>query len=123
ESALTSAAPTVSVTTPSGVKTFKHGSTAMVRGPVSGGSARVRGPLVFVGYGMTDAAVGYDDYQGVDARGKIVVVLFGSPKGMDSEIGAHLAHEQVRFAAEHGAVAVLVIPGHAAASAFPWDKM
>jgi Zn-dependent M28 family amino/carboxypeptidase len=123
ESALTIAAPTVSVTTPSGVKTFKHGRTAMVRGPLAGGSARVRGPLVFVGYGMTDAAMGYDDYQGVDVRGKIVVVLFGSPKGMDSEIGAHLAHEQLRFAVEHGAVAVLVIPGHAAASAFPWDKM
>jgi len=123
ESALTSTVPTLSVTTPSGVKTLKHGSTAIVRGPLSGGSARVRGPVVFVGYGMTDAAMGYDDYQGVDVRGKIVVVLFGSPKGMDSEIGAHLAHEQLRFAAEHGAAAILVLPGRAAASAFPWDKM
>src|SRR5262245_29080841 len=42
ESALTSAAATLSVTTPSGVKTFKHGGTAMVRGPLAGGSARVR---------------------------------------------------------------------------------
>ena len=30
------------------------------------------------------------DYAGLDVTGKIAVVLMGSPKGMDSEIGAHL---------------------------------
>lgn len=49
---------------------------------------------MFVGYGMADAAVGYDDYQDLDVRGKIAVVLYGFPKGMDSEIGAHLMSQQ-----------------------------
>ena len=45
---------------------------------------------MFVGYGMEDAALGYDDYQGLDVHGKIAVALSGSPKGIDSEVGAHL---------------------------------
>lgn len=123
ESALTTPAPTLSIATPAGVKTFKQGVTAMIGGALNGGTARVRGPLVFVGYGMTDKAMGYDDYQGLDVRGKIAVVLLGSPKGMDSEIGAHLLHEQLRFAADHGAVAALRIPTRLMSTALPWDKV
>src|SRR3954454_14768393 len=71
ESALTSPAPTLTVATPRGPRPFKHGTSAMIRGPLAGGGVRVGGPLVFVGYGMTDRAVGYDDYEGLDVRGKI----------------------------------------------------
>ena len=35
--------------------------------------------LVFAGYGITDANWKYDDYAGLDVKGKIVVVLRGSP--------------------------------------------
>src|SRR6476646_7932520 len=59
------------VTTPAGPKTFKQGVTAMMRGPAGGGAVQVRAPLVFVGYGMTDRAMGFDAYQGLDVRGKI----------------------------------------------------
>jgi len=123
ESKLTSPAPTLSVTTPGGPRPLKHGTTAMIRGPLAGGSVRVRGPLVFVGYGFTDHTMGYDDYEGLDVRGKIAVVLLGSPKGMDSEIGAHLQHEQSRVAAEHGALGVLIIPTRVVSAAIPWAKL
>ena len=43
----------------------------------------------------------------------------GSPKGMDSEIGAHLQNEQPRFAAEHGAAATLFIQTRVGARHFP----
>jgi hypothetical protein len=122
ESSLTTPGPTVTVKTPSGPKVFRQGVTAMIRGPVAGGSVRVAGPLVFVGYGMTDRVIGYDDYQGLDVRGKIAVVLLGSPKGMDSEVGAHLLHDQPRLAAEHGATATLVITSRAMSTVVPWDK-
>jgi Peptidase family M28 len=122
ESRLASAA-TLSVTTPAGTKVFNQGSTAMLRGPLGGGAVRVTAPLVFVGYGMTDRAMEYDDYQGLDVRGKIAVVLLGSPKGMDSEIGAHLQSEQARFAADHGAAAAVFIQTRVGAAAFPWDRI
>ena len=36
----------------------------------------VDAPVVFVGYGITSAELHYDDYQGVDAKGKIVARSF-----------------------------------------------
>jgi Peptidase family M28/PDZ domain/PA domain len=36
-------------------------------------------PLVFVGYGLSDKQLKYDDYSGIDAAGKIVVVLRKTP--------------------------------------------
>jgi hypothetical protein len=37
--------------------------------------------LVFAGYGISDAAGGYDDYAGLDVAGKAVLVLDARPKG------------------------------------------
>lgn len=122
ESSLAST-PTLVVTTSTGPKSFKQGVTAMFRGPLGGGAAQARGPLVFVGYGMTDRTMGYDDYEGLDVRGKIAVVLQGSPTGMDSEIGAHLQSLQTQFAADHGAAAVLFVQNRAFATAFPWERI
>ena len=46
-------------------------------------SARVTGPVVFAGYGITAPELKYDDYQGIDARNKIVVVLRHEPQELD----------------------------------------
>lgn len=37
------------------------------------------GPVVFAGYGITAPEFGYDDYEGLDVRGKIVLALDGEP--------------------------------------------
>lgn len=44
-------------------------------------SARVEGPLVFAGYGISAPDAKYDDYAGVDVQGKIVVALRYAPDG------------------------------------------
>src|SRR5262249_33499019 len=43
--------------------------------------AAIRGPLVFARYGISAAELQYDDYKGIDARGKIVMIMRGSPDG------------------------------------------
>jgi Peptidase family M28 len=122
ESALTGPTPTLTVTTSRGTQLLKHRGTALLRGPVAGGAVNLSAPLVFVGFGMKDATLGYDDYKGLDVRGKIVVALYGSPKGIDSEVGAHLQSEQSRVAAEHGAVGIINVMTRATATAFPWQQ-
>jgi hypothetical protein len=52
------------------------------------GSGAVTGEVVYVGYGVTAPELGYDDYQGVDVKGKIVLMdpevpVFPSGKTMD----------------------------------------
>ena len=41
----------------------------------------VQGPLVFVGYGISSPDKQYDDYGGIDVKGKIVLLLRYSPDG------------------------------------------
>ncbi len=62
---------------------------------------------VFVGYGLDAPEIGSNDYDGLDVRGKIVVALWGYPKGAPSEVGAHLLSEKPRMAKDHGAVGLL----------------
>jgi len=121
EAAQTGPKPMLILTTPRGKQTLEHGGAVVIIGSIAGGDVKLDAPLVFVGYGMQDATVGYDDYQGLDVRGKIVVALYGMPKGMDSEIGAHLLSQQGRVAAEHGATAIVAVLTHASATAYPWD--
>ncbi len=39
----------------------------------------VNAPVVFAGYGFTDAKSGYDDYKNLDVSGKVVIILAGFP--------------------------------------------
>jgi len=43
------------------------------------GSGHVQAPVVFCGYGISTPENGYDDYAGIDVRGKIVVVFKPEP--------------------------------------------
>jgi predicted AlkP superfamily pyrophosphatase or phosphodiesterase len=62
------------------------------------------GEVVFVGHGIVSADGRWDDYKGVDVRGKVVVFLAGVPS---AATGVTVAPgEQVRTAAARGAWAV-----------------
>jgi Zn-dependent M28 family amino/carboxypeptidase len=117
------ATPTLMIATPHGALTLKNKKTALVSGPMNGGAVDLRAPMVFVGYGMQDSTLGYDDYAGLDVRNKVVVALWDAPKGLDSEIGAHLRSEQRRVAAAHQAAAMVLVLTRQSATAFPWETV
>jgi aminopeptidase YwaD len=45
------------------------------------GSSPARGPVVYAGYGISAPELQYDDYKSIDAGGKIVMIMRGSPDG------------------------------------------
>jgi Zn-dependent M28 family amino/carboxypeptidase len=69
----------------------------------------VTADAVFCGYGLSLGQ--YDDYSGVDARGKAVVVLNGLPKSLDVEANENykFAGYKMRNAAQHGAAAIIFV--------------
>jgi len=73
--------------------------------------ARVEGQVVFVGYGVSAPEFGYDDYAGIEVRGKIVAAIYGAPPKLPSAPGAHFSssEQKLRMAAEHGAIGFLSI--------------
>lgn len=85
--------------------------------------AEVTAPLVFAGFGVTAPERGYDDYQGVDAKGKIVVLLTGAPSSFPAAERAHYASSRLKRenAAGRGAVGYLVV--RTRDQSFPWDRL
>ncbi len=76
----------------------------------SGGGAK--GGVVFAGYGITATEAKYDDYAGLDVKGKLVIVLRRSPKADDPHgpFGGHAPlASKIDNAAKHGAAGLLVV--------------
>jgi hypothetical protein len=77
----------------------------------------IQAPLVFAGYGITAPEFNYDDYKGVDAKGKIVLVLRHEPQENDEK--SVFAGKQLTTHAEivnkainarnHGAVGMILV--------------
>jgi hypothetical protein len=69
--------------------------------------------LVFVGHGIIEPKYGIDQYAGLDVRGKIAVVLRGTPRGLPADAAAHLEQVKDDFALAKGAVGIaeLTLPG------------
>ena len=85
--------------------------------------------LVFVGYGVVAPEYGWDDYAGVDAEGKTVVMLVNDPGYGDPESGLFNGEAMTYYgrwtykyeeAARQGAAAVIVIHQTAPAS-YGWN--
>jgi Zn-dependent M28 family amino/carboxypeptidase len=88
-------------------------------------------PLVFAGYGVNAPALGWNDYEGVDLRGKVAVVLANDPDfeaEAPGRFGGRAMTYPGRFGAKveeaqrQGAVAVLVVHEDAPAS-YPWSQV
>ncbi|MFZ0590764.1 MAG: M20/M25/M40 family metallo-hydrolase [Bryobacteraceae bacterium] len=83
----------------------------------------VSAPVVFAGYGITAPEYHYDDYTGLDAKGKVVLVLRHEPQENDpksvfngKELTVHAEFEsKIVNAKQHGARAILIVndaPNH-----------
>ncbi len=96
--------PTASLTTRGAATPLVQGTDLSVRPNLVTKDMKVNAGLVFVGYGIADPVLGIDNYRGVDARGKIVVAFSGTPKGVPSDIAAHLNQVKAQNAAARGAV-------------------
>jgi hypothetical protein len=77
-------------------------------------SGEVEAEVVFVGYGITAPELDYDDYKGVDVKGKIVVFCSESPaKRDDPDVEKWVSYSMHTFkfanALQHGAAGVLYV--------------
>lgn len=90
---------------------------------------RYAGDAVFVGYGIVAPEYQWDDYRGVDVKGKIVVALVNDPGLQDSTIfrGRILTYYgrwtyKIEEAERHGAAGLILI--HTTESAtYPWSTV
>lgn len=85
-------------------------------------------PLVFVGYGIVNPALGWNDYAGLDMAGKIAVILINDPdydtgddRGFEGRVMSSYGRWTYKFeqAARQGAAGALIVHEDGAA-VLPW---
>ncbi|CAN5263563.1 M28 family metallopeptidase [soil metagenome] len=116
----------VSVRTPTGSLTWSQGDQIAVRAAATGDKrvAIANAPIIFAGYGVTAPEKGWDDFKGVDLKGKIILVLVNDPdfETGQGDFGGKAMTYYGRWtykyeeAARRGALGVLVIHETAPAS-------
>jgi Peptidase family M28 len=104
---------------------LKWGDDFLMRGHELTPDARVEGSVVFVGYGVTAPNQNYDDYAGIDVRGKIVAYLAGAPARFPSEQRAHYGsgREKAKAAVAHGAIGIIALNTPEWSKSLPWERV
>jgi Zn-dependent M28 family amino/carboxypeptidase len=92
-------------------------------GDVNHAQNKLELPIVFVGFGVTAPEENYDDYSGVDVRGKIVLTFYGAPPRFPTDLRAYNSDDVVKTknALAHGAVAMLTTMLPEDWKRWPWD--
>jgi hypothetical protein len=112
----------VTISGPAGEHRWEHATDVLVG--LNGNELQldVAAPLVFVGYGIENARFGFNDYRGLDVKGKVVVALRGFPKGLPSEEGAHMSATKTEDAERHGAIGFIGIDTLQSMKAHTWKQ-
>ena len=84
----------------------------------------IEAPLVFVGYGLKVPEKNYDDYAGLDLKGKVAVMISGSPADMPSALASHYQSSTERYKTlrDAGVIGIVSIPNPASMD-IPWSRM
>lgn len=81
-------------------------------------------PLVFLGYGLQIPEKNYDDLAGLDLKGKVVVIISGSPEEIPAALASHYqtAAERWKSLRAAGCVGIIGIPNPSSMD-IPWSRM
>ncbi len=85
---------------------------------------KVEAQLVFVGYGLKVPEKEYDDFAGLDVRGRIVVILSGSPSEIPGAMASHYqtAAERWKVLRAAGAIGIVSLMNPASMDV-PWSRI
>ncbi len=115
----------VSITQGGSTTQLKWGDDFLMRGNEVYPDSSIEAPVVFVGYSVRTPDGSYDDYAGVDVKGKIVAMFGGAPPSLPSELQAHLSslREKLRNARDHGAIGALALRRPSDEKGLPWPRV
>jgi hypothetical protein len=88
-------------------RALKAGEDILVSAGGAPRPAQITAPLVFAGYGLHLPKAGYDDFSGIDVKGKIVVVISGGPANLPGPLKAAARAERIKFLGRAGAVGLI----------------
>ncbi|MGS1016334.1 M28 family metallopeptidase [Allosphingosinicella humi] len=106
-----------------GGRAFENGKDVYIGASSTPGKQVMEADVVFAGFGLDMPGQGFDDYAGLDVKGKIVAVISGVPEGTPSELGAHLNAQKAKMAEARGAIGLVTIRSRADMARRPWERL
>lgn len=99
----------VALTGPGGTIPLTAPRDLIIAGGGGPAPAMVDAPLVFAGYGLHMPDAGYDDFAGLDVKGKIVVVIGGGPAEISGALKSDARSARTKYLAEQGALGIIAL--------------
>ncbi|HEX6098831.1 MAG TPA: M28 family metallopeptidase [Thermoanaerobaculia bacterium] len=105
-------------------KTYEHRKGVLLNTGIET-TRDVDAPIVFAGFGITASDLGYDDYAGLDVRGKIVAILLGAPPRFPHSQRAYYSSGTVKSAnaVARGAVGTISIRTLESERRYSWERV
>jgi hypothetical protein len=76
------------------------------------GFGEVEAEVVFAGFGISDEELGWDDYRGIEVKGKIAAILHGTPEVEGKDFSKYIErHPKLWIAKNKGAAGLLILQG------------
>lgn len=103
---------------------FEYGTHYLPAADFSSASSTLSAPLVFAGFGVDAPELGYNDFEGIDLKGRIAVVFSGAPAKFPNHQRAYYSWNDRKLSSlvEHGAVGVITVDSSADAKRTPWER-
>ena len=104
---------------------LRYGDAFVTGGDPLHAERTISGRVVVAGYGISAPDLKHDDYAGIDARGKIVVVFSGAPRHFAGTMRAHHSSTvgKIVNAASHGAVGIITINPRGGDAVSRWERV
>lgn len=86
---------------------------------------KVSADVVFAGFGVDAPELGRRDYEGIDVRGKIVLLVKGAPASFPADQRAHYSSNRLKaeLAERLGAVGILMVRDRSEEGRIPWRRV
>ena len=122
QSVVEPSSPKLSVS--NGIQTieFSYMDNMLMSADMNQADAQLEGELVFAGFGIEAPFLNYSDFENIDVKGKIAVVLFDRPHHFPSEEGAHFLRDSRNVLTEKGAIGVITVSTPEFEKVFPFER-
>jgi len=104
--------------------TFEYGTDYLPSADFSSASSTLSAPMVFAGFGIDAPELEYNDFEGIDLKGRIAVIFSGAPAKFSHHQRAYYSWIDRKFSTliERGAVGVITIASTADTKLMPWER-
>jgi hypothetical protein len=86
---------------------------------MSGEAADIKAPIVYASFGLENSAKSWDDYKGLDVKGKVVLVESGTPETQTPSEIITTSAEKRKLAMDKGAIAMIELFN----APIPWNMV